>query len=250
MSLDNLKIDSDVVTTNPDVISGSGYIMDTNLYPMIVDMAYMEKSASGAEALKFHLKMADGSPQTSRQTFWVASGDKKGNKNFFIAKDKSKRLLPGMIQGDQLTHITCNKCLADMIEEDKTIKLWNRDSQSEENTTVRALTEMLDKPVLVGMLKVRDNKVIRNSNGGYDKIADDRFFNEADKLFFPNGLTVTESVAGETEPKFRERWISRFPEGFIMDRYEEVTGSQPDLPDVESPASAGTGSLFAKPEEE
>ena len=241
MSLKHLKSQA-TEQTKTDVLPGSGFTVDTGLLPMIIDVAYMDKSASGAEAMKLHLAMADGSPQTIRSAFWVASGDAKGNQTFYTTKNGKTRDLPGFIQATQVAEIACGQPLHDLVEEEKVIKLWNGATGDEENTKIRSLRDLIGKPILVGVLKVRDNKVTK-TNQGYEKNSEERFFNEVDKVFYPNGLSITEQNAGEVNPAFKTRWEERYPTDFIADRYVAVAGSQPDLP-TNTPAAAPVASLF------
>jgi hypothetical protein len=245
MSLKHLKIADNVEETKTDVLPGSNFTAETGLYPMIIDVAYMDISDSGAEAMKLHLKMADGSPAEVRTAFWVASGDKKGNSTTYTTKQGKVRNLPGFIQASQVAQIAAGKALEDLAEDDtKVIKLWNSANQAEENTTIRCLTELLNKPILVGVIKIRDNKMVKGDTG-YEKVAEERIFNEVDKVFYSNGISITEFNAGVTEPEFNERWVKRYPTDFVADRYTAVAGSQPDLPAHTAPA-APVSSLFSK----
>jgi len=245
MSLKHLKSEA-TEETKTDVLPGSGFTAETDLYPMIIDVAYMDISPkTGAEGMKLHLKMADGSPQEVRTAFWMVSGDEKGNQTFYITAKGKKRDLPGFIDATQVAKIACDKPLMDLVEEEKVIKLWNSASSSEENTKIRSLPELLNKPILVGVLKVRDNKRDWTVKVGkdYKRLPEERFYNEVDKVFYPNGLSITEAAAGETEPAFKKRWQDRYPTGVDIDRYEQVAGSQPDLP-INTPPAAPVASLF------
>ena len=221
---------------------GGGFVKPTGLYPLVVDMAYLAKSQGGAMSLNLHLRMADDPSVIIRQTLYVTSGDKKGNKNFYLDKNKKKRLLPGMIQADQIAAITTGKRMAVLTPEEKTIKLWDYESQAEKPTKVHALTEMIGQSILVGLLKVRTNKVKRDSNGKYVDQVDDRTFNEIDKIFHADGFSVTEKAAEAETAQFHLRWADKYPEDFIDDCYKKVedTVDEDALPD----AVASTGSLF------
>ena len=245
MSLKHLKSQA-TEETKTDVLPGSGFTAETGLYPMIIDVAYMDISpTTGAEAMKLHLKMADGSPQEVRAAFWVASGNEKGNQTFYTTAKGQQRDLPGFIQATQVAKIACEKPLMDLIEEEKMIKLWNTASLSEENTKIRSLKDLRNKPILVGVLKVRDNKRDWNVKEGKDfkRLPEERFYNEVDKMFYPNGLSITEANAGVTTPTFNQRWQDRYPAGVDIDRYVQVAGSQPDLP-VNTPPATPVASLF------
>lgn len=247
MSMKGLSIDTDVESSDQDVIPGEGgYTLPTGVYPMVVDVAYMGKSAKGAVSLNLHLKQAKGGKTIVRQTLWVASGDKKGNKNYYIDKNKKKRLLPGMAQADHIAQITTGQSLAALTPEEKTIKLYDFEKRAELPTKVAALTEMHTKEIYVGLKKVRTNKVVKNQSGGYDDTAAERVFNEIDKVFYPDGMTIAEKKSEATEAKFIGKWKKRFPDDFVDDQYKAVEApADPDaLPD-DSADAAATASLFS-----
>lgn len=238
MSIQGLAVDSDVESTNTDTLGGT-FIKPTGLYPMIVDMAYLGKSSKGAMSLNLHLKTEDNS--VVRQTLWITSGDKKGNKNFYLTKEGKKRLLPGMVLGNQISAITADSLMGAMTPEEKTIKLWDYESQAEKPTKVPCLTEMIGQPILVALTKIRSNKVKMDSNGKYINQVEERFFNEIDKVFYADGFSVTEKAAEADEALFHQKWTDKYDSEFVNDKYQEVEGTSDDsLPEVE----ASTGSLF------
>ena len=239
MSLKGLAIDTDVEASDKDVLGGGGFTKNTGVYDMIVDTAYMGKSAKGAVSVNLILKSAQsGDNTTFRQTLWVASGDAKGNKNYYVDKNNKKRLLPGMAQADHISHICTGKPLASLTPEEKTIKLYDFDKKAEMPTKVAALTEMHGTKIKVGVHKIRANKVVKNQAGGYDDTAAERVYNEIDKVFFPDGMTLAEKRAEATEPKFIGKWMAKFNEDYVDDQYKTVAGGNTEeaLPDEDSDA--------------
>ena len=241
MSIQGLAIDSDIESSPVDVLGGS-FVKPTGLFAARVDMAYLGKSAKGALSLNLHFKLLSDS-SIVRQTLWVTSGDAKGNKNYYLDKNGLKRLLPGMLDADQIAQITAGKAMAALTPEEKTIKLWDYETSAEKPTKVQALMEMVGQDVLIGLHKVRDNKVKKVGEKYVDQKAD-RNFNELDKVFYPDGFSVTEKLAEAETPVFHEKWTAKYGPDFVDDRYTEVESDDDDddaLPDT-TPAS--TGSLF------
>jgi len=245
MSIQGLAIDSDIESTNTDTLGGS-FVKSTGLYPVVVDTAYLGKSQGGAMSLNLALKVAN-ERTIIRQTLWVTSGDAKGNKNYYTTKDNKKRLLPGMIQADQIAMILTGKNMASLTVEKKTIKLWDYTAQAEKPTEVDALTEMIGQSMLIGVHKVRTNKVKKDSNGKYVNQTEERLFNEIDKLFYPDGFSVTEKAAEAEQPLFHKKWDEEYSEDYVNDRYKEVTDTTDDdsLPNTDS---TSTDSLFTEDE--
>lgn len=241
MSINELAIGADVEKGNTDTLGGS-FTKDTGLYPCAIDMAYLDKSQGGALSLNLHLKIADDQ-SIVRQTLWVTSGDAKGNKNYYVNKNGKKFLLPGMQLADQVSQIAAGKPMADLTAEPKTIKLWDRDAQAEKPREVPVLTEMLGNSILVGLHKVEENRRTSDGSGGYVATKDRRTFNEIDKVFHPDGYSVTEKEAGAEEAKFHKQWAEKYGNATI-DNYDPNVESASDdaLPEA---AVAETADLFS-----
>lgn len=239
MSINQLAIGADVEKTNTDTLGGS-YTKDTGLYPCVVDMAYLGKSRGGAMSLNLHLKLATDK-SVIRQTLWVTSGDAKGNKNFYVNQSGKKFLLPGMVLADQIARITTGKPMAELSAEEKTIKLWDRDAQAEKPTEVPVVSEMLGQPLLVGLKKHRENRRVNDGSGNYIPTADERIFNEIDKVFHKDGYTVTERDANAEEAKFHKQWAAKFPSDYVEDDYDASVAAAEDdsLPEASGGDTGG-----------
>ena len=242
MTIQGLAIDTDVEESVTDTLGGGSYIKSTGLYPVTVDMAYLSKTVNGALALNLHFKAVEDNSMI-RQTIYMTSGDKKGNKNHYFDKNKKKRLLPGMITADQIATITAGKSMAALTPEQKTIKLWDYESQAEKPTQVPVLTEILGQPLLVGLHKIRDNKVIKDSNNKYIRQAAEKFLNEMDKVFYPDGFSVTEKTAEAAEALFHHKWQDKFGPDYVNDKYVEIESEEDDDEDA-LPSAESTASLF------
>jgi len=244
MSIQGLTIDTDVETGNQDTIGGGGFIKDTGLYPMLVDMAYLGKSAKGAMSLNMHFRVVNGDARLVRQTIYITSGDTKGNKNYYInSKTKKKHLLPGAALADQISRVLTGLPMAGLTPETKTIKLWDFASQAEKPTEVAAITEMIGKQIAVGLVKCRTNKAqLNDQTGKYEDTNDVRELNEISKVFYPDGFSVAERAAEADAPEFKETWLKRFTPDFVEDTYKAVEVA----PDADAlPSSEATSSLFA-----
>lgn len=220
--LENLTVDADVEGQNEDYIPGSGgFVMDTGVYPMTIDLAYLGESQGGAMNVTVWLKEVDGN-RSHRETFYVTSGKAKGQKNTFTDKSGKKRLLPGMEAMNQLALITTGKPLAGLTPEAKTVKLWDFEERKELPKEVPVLTDMLQQPVLVCITKRRENKR-QNVGGEWIDTNEAREFNEVSKFLHPSGHTVAEKKAKE-EAEYRVTWESKFGPDYIADRYKAVDG--------------------------
>lgn len=223
MSIDALKIDNDVVADEeraPSSNSGS-WLLDTGVYPMTVELAFLEKSSGGALALNLHLKSLEFKTHV-RQKIWVTSGDKKGNKNYYVDSEGKKRLLPGMIQANELANILTGKDLGDLDPEEKVANLWSYDAKEEVPTKIQAITEMIGENLMVAIVKIIENKRTQNGAGEWVPTNEKREYNEVSKFFYEDGLTLAEKNAGETETKYLDAWKQKH-ENNPVDRFKPQT---------------------------
>ena len=248
MSLQGLKLDDDVLLDgeDKDILTGSrNYTLGTAPYKMLIDVAFMGKSKKGATSLNIHYKAADGSKNTIRQTIWVKSGDEKGNHNYYVDKDGDKRPLPGYSEARQIVRIALDEEFGEMSTEEKTIKLYDYKAKAEVNTKVAAIRALENMPIMLGVHKVRDNRV-KLVGGKYKDQVEDRTFNEVDKVFYPDGRTIAEVRAEATEAKFlHNKWLPKFGPEYIDDRYVKPPVEDDDDGETEPDSGAGKPNLFA-----
>ena len=246
MLLDNLNLEEEQFEEAGDFIPQGGFVNDTGIYNCLIDLAYLGQSTGKAHSVTIHFRQADGK-MTHRETFYITSGEKKGTKPFYI-KDGKRYALPGYEAMNSLALIATGKPLGQLSSEKKVVKLWNFESRSEEPTEVSLVTEMIGKPVKVGLVKCRENK--RKKVGDeYIDTNEVREFNEAQKFFFANKFSTTEVKAKVTTPEFHDKWLKKYPPEFVRDRYVAVEGV-PAAVDAASASSAAAsadinGSLFA-----
>lgn len=243
MSIKGLKIDSDIHNESPDTLGG-GFTLNTNLYPMKVDLAFTTESSKGATGVVVHFKPVDGGNSVLRETFWVTSGKAKGQKNFYMDGQGRKRLLPGMMMANQIALITTGKELAEQDTEEKVVKLYDFDAGKEMPKKVDALTAMIGQQILVGVHKRRENRRTQNADGEWVNTPQERTFNETHRVFHPDGFTVTEKAAEAEEAVFVKKWADRYDESYVNDQYEPVAGAESGDSSAAPAADGGTEKLF------
>jgi len=238
----SLKTDADVKDDGDSLGMGS-YVVDSGLYQTSVDLVYASVSAGGALGMNCVFKTKDG--REVRQTFWVQSGDAKGNKNYWTDKDGVKHNLPGLNQANALCQLTVGKEAHELDDEEKVINVWNNEAKAEVPTKVRVATELLGKQITLGLIKQTVDKNIKDNNGKYVPSGETRDENEVDKMFHPDSnLTVSEIKAGETEAKFIHAWKKK-NDGITRNKAKGATsgGATPGTAGAAAGASA-TPSLF------
>ena len=160
---------------------GTGGVLESGIYKATVTLAYLNKSAGGALGLVLNLKTDTG--REIRQTLWMASGDAKGNKNFFEAKDGSRQYLPGFNHAQSLALLTIGKEISALETETKLVNVYNADAKAEMPTKVEVAVELLGQEILVGLIKQIVDKTEKNDKGAYIPTGETREENEIDKLF-------------------------------------------------------------------
>lgn len=224
MSIAALQLEADVEVQNEDVLGGGSFILDTGLYPMVIDNAFFDKSQGGAMNVNLHLKRKNGGNQVYRHTIYITSGDAKGNKPYYVGKDKKKHPLPGYSQVDQISKITAELPISQVSPEKKLVKLYDFEAKAEVPREVPVITEMVGQEILIGMHKCRENKRA-NQNGAWVDTNEARDFNEINKVFFPDGYTVTEKAAEADEAAFVKKWAEANAADYVKDSFKPVAGA-------------------------
>ena len=206
---DNLKTDKSIQASG-DVIGGFS-ILDSNTYDFTIEMAYIDFSKkTNAMSVNLHLKGANGEQLRNQQ--WVASGDAKGNKNYYIDKKdgKTKHYLPGFTTINDICLLAVGKELAEVDMEDKMLKLYDFDAKKEVPVTKKVLTGLLQANITLGIIKETVDKTAINDQGNYVPTGETRDQNDIDKAFrFSDSLTTTEVLAEVTEGTFLAKWMGK-----------------------------------------
>ena len=209
MALDNLKTNKDVANES-DVLGGSR-TLESGVYLMEVEIAYIGKSAGGAMSLNLHLKTENN--MVVQQTLWITSGDAKGNKNTYTDRTGKEQYLPGFNQANALCLLTVGDELSDVVDkaEDKVINLYDYDAKKELPSKVAMLTALLGQKIKIGMIKQIVDRNVKNDAGAYVPSGETREENEIDKMFHESDdLTVAEIRAEATEAAFMESWSKKW----------------------------------------
>jgi hypothetical protein len=220
--LGNLDIAADAAG---DVDSlGGNSLWESGLYNLDVTLAYVQKSSGGATGVTLHLTDEDSGKEL-RETLWISSGDKKGNKTYYETQKGEKKNLPGFNLFRSLTMMTLNKEPSAIVTEEKVIKLYSYEAKAEVPTTVSAIVELMGSKIIGGVRKVSENKQVKNDAGIYvnDSSGATREKNELDK-FFHSGtrMTIAEATGGLTEGEFIDQWEAKW-KGVTLDKVEAVT---------------------------
>lgn len=206
MSLKNLTSDQSISDEKDSV--GGGGVLPSGLYPCTITSAYVTVSDGGATGLVLQAKTSDG--RTIKSTQWMTSGTAKGAKNFY-EKDGVKNYLPGFLLSQSLSLLTTGKEISDLDTEQKVIKVYNKDVKAETPTKVDMVMEMLDKEILIGLIRQTVDKTVKDGNGVYVPNGETREENEIDKFFRASDRMTTAEIRGKAEEAvFVDTWSEKW----------------------------------------
>lgn len=202
----NLTSD-DSIAAEKDSVGGGSSPLESGLYPMIVSMAHITVSAGGATGLVLSLKTTDN--KEVRQTLWMTSGTAKGGKNYY-EKDGVKNYLPGFLLAESLCMLATGKKITETDIEEKVINLYSYEAKAEVPTKVKVIMDLLNKPILIGIIKQTVDKTAKNDAGVYVPTGETREENEIDKMFHAESrLTTAEVKAHAAEATFVNVWSAK-----------------------------------------
>lgn len=231
----DLNLPSSVKVEEEKDTLGGRVLLNSNIYPGIVDLCYMDKSDKGAISVNIHFKTKDN--QVVRETTYISNRDGE-----FTYKDKQSgevKPLPGYSQMDSFFKAVTGKGIGQQLKEEKTISLWDKDAKKELPAKRTVFMDVHQQPIAAGILKVSEEKTTKESNY---KNGTGEFFekNELVKWFnVETGLTHVEQAAGITAPTFFNEWKEKY-ENKVIERKAKVPGKA-------SAATAGAPGQSAAP---
>jgi len=204
--LSNLKTDDNIKNETDSV--GGGNCLESGLYPVRIATAYLQKSKGGALSVVVTMKTQDNNELS--QTFWVTSGDSKGNRNYY-EKDGVKNYLPGFNQMNSLCLLTVGKELSELDVEEKVVNVYSFEAGAKVPTTVPMIMDLIGAEVIVGLLKQTVDKNVKDAAGNYVPSGDTRDENEVDKLFHATSRRTTSEIRSEAaEATFINDWEAKW----------------------------------------
>lgn len=245
MSLLSTLTSDESIANEKDSVGGGG-VLESNIYPAKVTLAYVTKSNGGAIGLVFAAKTTEG--RDIKQTLWMTSGTEKGCKNYY-EKDGQKNYLPGFLAANALALLTTGKEVSELETETKVVNVYNSDAKAEVPTKVEMIMDLLGKDILIGLIKQTVNKTKKDEvTGVYLPTGETRDENEIDKFFRASDRKTTAEIRAQAEEaKFADTWLQKW-EGKVKDKSSKTAATgTPGAPRAAAPAAAKkpATSLFA-----
>lgn len=205
----------DGVQEAKDTLGGGYQVLPSGVYNATIKAAYAGEAKSGAKSISF---IFDVDGQEINETMYITSGTAKGGKTYYVAKDGTKHYLPSFLTAQSIGLLSAGKDIHQLTAEDKIIELYDWDSKGKVKTKVKMFTDLLGKPVKLGLLHRREFKRVKNDAGEYVNGTDTRDFNTVDKVFrAKDDMTVAEIRAKADEATFIKDWTNKW-EGNVDDK--------------------------------
>lgn len=210
----------DMEKTTDRVGGGEGFIKESGIYNAVVKAAYLVKSQNTkAQGIGLILTLDDGTEY--RETMWITN--KEGHP-YWLNQNNKKIPLPGFSNIDDLCELVTEKPLSAQESEEKEIKLYNFETQKEEPTLAPVLTDLLNKKVLVAILKKRENKRVKSGDTYVDSL-EEKFTNSIEKFFHPDYKCTFVEARDKLEfGTFLGKWEAKWKDQ-VKDDYKEVANA-------------------------
>lgn len=210
MSYDNLSKDTNA-EEDKDQINNYGGPMDSDIHTIVIDLVYLDKTPSGSTSFTITGKTLEG--VEFKNTQYITSGDKKGNKNTYETQTGELKYLPGFTVADHICLLAFGKPIDFLAKasKKKAIKVYDSKEKKEVLKEKDVITQLKDKKITLGILKVLVDKKEAGSNGTYKPTGKSMLVNEISKVFrTKDHLTVIEVRQKAENPEFFEKWVEKF----------------------------------------
>lgn len=235
--LSGLKTDN-TIKQEVDVLGGRGPL-ESGVYDMVIESAYMDESKGGAINVNFTFKDAQG--RTLKQTIYVTSGNAKGKKNYYEDKNGDRQYLPGFNVVNSISLLTVGKEIGELETTPKMVSIYDWDAKKELPQEKEVLMDLCGQEITLGVLKVIEDKNVANSQGVYVPSGDTRTINEIGKVFrTEDKLTVAEIRSETAEAEFFESWKNKN----TGKDYNKAKGAKGGAKPVATTGASAGGSLF------
>lgn len=228
-----------------DRLGGGGFLRETDIYTGTIKVAYAGKSDGGAQNVT--IIFVEGGKEY-RETIYITN--KKGE-NFFLNKeDNSKKVpLPGFTLINDICLCTTEKPLSKQETEKKMVNIYDYDLKKEVATSVDCLVDVQGQTVSLGIIKVLENKGVKQGDGSYAPGPETRELNAIEKVFHTEShFTMVEVDAGAEEATFWDSWVEK-NKGVTRDKRkikDGQAGKPGSAPKAGDAGNAPKKSLFAK----
>ena len=235
----NLSLDN--VNVNDTFEAGkTSSVLDTGIYQGVVKYIYFTKTARGGDCAN---AVIDINGLTHTFPMYITYADTKTPTKKVNGKTS---VIPGYVQLNSLYYCACGKTVDQASQEQKSIMIYDWKSRKEVPTLVDCITDVMGKPIVVGIKKVNKHKQAK-VNGVYTPTTDTYFTNEVDRYYTVDGYLASEKASGN-DPTYIESFKAKA--GTVFEEKLKVTPIAPPKTDISSMTESDTPvkSLFGDDE--
>lgn len=226
-----LKVDPTVELSKDSLGGGSKYgPLESGIYEMVIDMAYADAAKSGAQNVNFVFKDATG--REYKETIYVTS--RTGSPTYVNKKTGKSAYLPGYNTVLDISLLTIGEELDALGEqaEEKVINIYSYELKKDVPTPKQVLMPLLGQKVKLGIVKVIEDKNVKNAQGMYVPSGETRTINQIDKVFRASDDMTTSEIRNKAiEAEFHKNWAER-NNGKVINKAKGTAA------EVETPAPA------------
>ena len=226
------------VEQNQDYVGGGYTVLESGIYEGVLKHAYLQDTDKGATMIDLGFEV-DG--KTISVSECVMSGDKKGNKTYYVNKDGKQVNLPGFQLAQDICLILTDEVLSKQNTKEKVVKVWNKDKGAQVPTPVDMFVDLIGEEFLLAIKKEIHDKRVETANG-YEPTGETREVNVfAKAMDLKSRKTVAEAKADD-ESTFYDNWLAAW-EGKTTDR---STMKKETSSTSSEDGSKSSGSMFNK----
>ena len=196
---------------------GGSYAWESGVYDATTKMVYLNQSAAGA--VSFNVILENSSGKELKESFWIKSGNAKGNKTYYTGKDGKDRPLPGYATANSMCVATTGDSLAKCMDsaEKKTINLYNAEAGKEVPTERPVLMSLMNTALKVAVHQVSEDRTKKNdATGQYEPTGESRIVNEC-KFFGNTEGKTAEEIVGDKPAVMFDKWAEKNT-GVVIDK--------------------------------
>ena len=224
MSIFSAVQNANLTTKEEDVLGGS-FTVPTNVYPTIIKLAYVDKSAKGAINVVFDFAiLANGKERNHKETIYISNA--AGSFTYKDKKTGEDKPMPGFVTVDSICKAITGKSITQMTTEKKMVKIYDYTQKAEVPQEKEVLMDLVRGKLELGIQELTVDKTAKSDTGEYVPTGETRDINELSKVFTEDGLTLVEKEAGATEAKFKAAWIKQYADKKINKAKGKAAGAK------------------------
>ncbi len=210
-----------VTETETDYIPSSGPL-ESGIYEGIITMAYRGISKAGAAFMALTI---DSNGRSHSEKVYVTSGNAKGNKATYTDKKSGKeKPLPGYLLGSAFANLAGDKTIQNLATEEKIVNIYDYEQKKELPTKVDVFIDLLDSPIIVGLVKTIEDERKANDSGSYEATGETREQTQINKVFRASDRkTVAEAMVKDSAATYIDNWEKRYT-GTLKDNSKGTSG--------------------------